>query len=142
MCPLYDQIYKLWRLLNQPYIKAVKSKFTKIRCAHITWKLLEETRLFFDQRLGPNDFTNRGPRRFSTANLGGLIEDVRRNKFLDSVTMSRQWKNKENINTWETHQGKIWGGNMKVTGVFPDNVQRPTSLDPYSTQARKGIQNL
>ena len=31
----------------------------------------------FDQRLGPNDFTNRGPRRFPTADLGGLIEDVR-----------------------------------------------------------------
>ena len=31
---------------------------------------------------------------------------------------------------------------MQATGVFTDNVQIPTSLDPYSTQARKGIQNL
>ena len=47
VCPLYDHIYKLWRVLNHPSIKSVKLKFTGIRCAHITWKLLEETRLFF-----------------------------------------------------------------------------------------------
>ena len=81
--PLYDQIYKLWRLLNHPSIKEVKSKFTRIRCAHITWQVLEEKILFFDQRLGPNDFTNRGPIRFPTADLGGLIKNVRRKKFLD-----------------------------------------------------------
>ena len=31
---------------------------------------------------------------------------------------------------------------MQANGVYSGNVQRPTSLDPYSTQARKGIQNL
>ena len=71
VCPLYDQIYKLWRVLNHPYIKEEKSKFTRIRCAHITWQVLEETRMFFDQRLGPKDFTNREPRRSPTADLGG-----------------------------------------------------------------------
>ena len=30
----------------------------------------------FDQRLVPNDFTNSGPRRLPTSDLGGLIEDV------------------------------------------------------------------
>ena len=69
VCPLYDQSYKLWRVLNQPSIKAANSKFTRIPCAHITWQVLEETRLFFDQRLGPNDFTNRGPRRSPKADL-------------------------------------------------------------------------
>ena len=98
--------------------------------------------MFFDQRLGTNDFTNRGPRRFPTSDLGGLIEDVRREKFLYSVTMPRQWNNQNNMNTWGTHQGKSQGGNMQATGVFPDNVQRPTYLEPYSTQSRKGIQNL
>ena len=73
VCPLYHQILKLWRVLKHPSIKAVKSKFTRIRCAHITWKVLEERRLFFDHWLGPNDFTNRGPRIFPTADLGGLI---------------------------------------------------------------------
>ena len=76
VCPLYDQIYKLWRVLNHPSIKVTKSKFTRIWCAHITWQLLEETRLFFNQHLGQNDFTNRGPRRLPTADLGGLIEYV------------------------------------------------------------------
>ena len=69
VCPIYDQILKLWRVKNHPSIKAVNSKFTRIRCAHITWQVLEETRLFFDQRLGPNDFTNMGPRRSPTADL-------------------------------------------------------------------------
>ena len=77
VCPLYDKILKLWRVLNHPSIQSSKSKFISIRCAHITWKVLEETRLFFGQRLVPNDFTNRGPRRFPTADLRGLIEDVR-----------------------------------------------------------------
>ena len=62
-------------------------------CAHITWKVLEETRMFLDQRLGPNVLTDRGPRRFPTSELGGLIEDVRRKKLLDSVTMTRQCNN-------------------------------------------------
>ena len=73
MCPLYDQILKLFRVLNHPYIKALKSKFTRISCAHKSWQVWEEMRLFFDQRLGPNDFKNRGPRRLPTADLGGLI---------------------------------------------------------------------
>ena len=137
VCPLYDQIYKLCRVSNHPSIKSVKPKFTRIRCAHITWKVFEDTRLFFDQQLVPNDFTNRGPRIFPTVDLGGLIEDVRQKRFLDSVTIPRQWNNQENINTWVTHQGNIKGGNMQETGVFPGNVQRTTSLDPYSTQSRK-----
>ena len=37
--------------------------------------------LFFDHRLGPNDFTDKVPRRFPTADLGGLIEDVRQISF-------------------------------------------------------------
>ena len=90
-CPLYDKVLKLWRVLNHPSLKTVKSKFTHVRCAQITWQVMEETRLFFDQYLRPNDFTSKGPRIFPTANLGGLVEDVRRNKLLDSITMSRHW---------------------------------------------------
>ena len=89
VCPIYYQVLKLRRVLNQPSIKVVKSKFIRIRCAHITWKVLEETRLFFDQQLGPNDFTNRGPRRSPTSDLGEFIENLRQNKFLNLVTMPR-----------------------------------------------------
>ena len=96
----------------------------------------------FDQRLGPNDLTNRGPRRFPTADLGGLIEDVRQKTFLDSVTMTREWNHQDNINTWGTHQGKIQGGVMQANGVYSGNVQRPTSLDPYPIQEIKGIKHL
>ena len=76
VCPLYYQVLKLWRLLNHPSLKLVKSKFTQIRCDHINWQVLEETRLFLDHRMGTNDFTNKGPRIFPTAYFGGLIEDV------------------------------------------------------------------
>ena len=107
-------------------MKAVKSKFTRIRFAHITWQVLEETRLFFDHRLGPNDFTNRVPRIPPTADLGVLIEDVLRNKLLDSVTMPRKWNNQENIKTWATHHGKIKGVNMQANIFFqvPSKGQR------------------
>ena len=97
--------------------------------------------MFFDQRLEPNNFTNRAPRRFPTADLGGLISNVRRNTFMDSVTMTRQWNKQDNVNTWVTHHGKTEGGNMQENGIFPGNVQMPTILDPYSTQARKGMKN-
>ena len=55
--------------------------------------------------------------------------------------MPRQWNSQENVNTWATHHGKIQGGNMQANGFFLGTVQRPTGLDPYSTQAIKGIQN-
>ena len=61
---------------------------------------------------------------------------------MDSVTIPMQWNNQYNINTWGTHQGKSQGGNIQAIGVFSGNVQSPTSLDPYSTQVRKGIQHL
>ena len=56
--------------------------------------------------------------------------------------MPMQWNHQDNINTWGTHQGKSQGGDMKANEVNLGNVQRPTSLDPYSTQAIKGIKNL
>ena len=31
---------------------------------------------------------------------------------------------------------------MQANGVYSGNIQRPTSLDPYATQERKGIQHL
>ena len=88
------------------------------------------------------EICKRGPIRFPTSNLGGLIEDVRRNKFLVSVTMPMQWNNQENVNTWVNHHVKIQGGNMQENGVFPGTVHNSTSLEPYLTQARKGMQNL
>ena len=111
----------------------------RIRYAHITWKVLEETSLFFGQRLGPNDFTNKGPIIFLTSDLGRFIEDVRRNKLLDSVTIPRQWNNQDTRNNWATHQGKVHGGNMQANGVFTGAVQMPNGLDPYSLPTVNGI---
>ena len=128
VCPLYDQVLNLWSVLNHPSRKSVKSKFTRIRCSHITWQILEEKRLFFGQSLGTNDFTNRGTRRFPTANLGGLIKDLRRSKFLDLVTIPSQWNNQYNVSTCSTQHGKIQGGNMQSNGVFSGTVQMPTGL--------------
>ena len=88
---------------------AVKSKFTCVRCYQITWQVLEETRMFFDQRLGTNDLKNKGPWIFPTANLGGFIEDVCCNKFLDYITMPSQWNTQDNGNKWSTHNGKGQG---------------------------------
>ena len=52
VCALHDQIYKLRRVLNHPYIRSVNSKITRIWCVHITWQLLEKIGLFFGQWLG------------------------------------------------------------------------------------------
>ena len=56
--------------------------------------------------------------------------------------MPRQWKNQENVKILSTHHGNIQRGKMQANGVFPGTFQRPTSLYPYSTQARKGTQNF
>ena len=72
--------------------------------------------MFFKQQLGPSDFTNKGPRRFPAADLGGLTEDVRCNKLLDLFTMSRQYNNQYNRNYWATHHGKGHRGNIKANG--------------------------
>ena len=55
--------------------------------------------------------------------------------------MPRHWNKQYNVNTWATHHVRIQGVNMQANGVFPSIVQKPTSLDPYSTQARNGMQN-
>ena len=71
--------------------------------------------MFFAQRLGPDDFVNGGPRHFPMAELTGLIDDVRQNNPLDSVTITGRWyfnnegifgynKNWDN-NTWLGKQG-------------------------------------
>ena len=39
VCPLYDQVLQLCRVLKYPSLKAVKSKFNRVRCAQITWKV-------------------------------------------------------------------------------------------------------
>ena len=93
-------------MLNHPSLKAVNSNFTRVRCDQITWKVLEETILLFDQWLGPNDFTNKGPIIFPTADLVDLIEDVWRNKLLDSITMTMQWNTEDNGFNWSTYYRK------------------------------------
>ena len=55
--------------------------------------------------------------------------------------MPSQCNNQENVNTWATHHGKSQGGNMQANGVYSGTFQNPTSLDLYSTQAIKRIQN-
>ena len=137
-CPLYYQLLKICRVLNHPLLKSVKSNFTRVRCSHITWQVLEETRMFFNRWMVPNDFINKGPRRFPTIYLWWLIEYVRRNNFLDLVTMPRQWNNQESGNTWATHHGKGQGGVYKQIGVFmvPSKGQRFWTL----TQRKHGME--
>ena len=133
---LYNQVLKLWRVLNQPLLNAVKSKLSQIRCSHISWQVLEEMKQFFYQRPVPNDFTNKGTRRFLTADLGGLIKGVRRNNLLDLVTMPNQWNNHYNGNNWGNRHGKSHGGNMQE--AFLGAVPMQKGLDRYSPTAGNG----
>ena len=111
-----------YRVLNHPSLKAVKQTSIRVRCAHITWQVLEETRLFFDQRLGPNDFMNK---------ILGLIEYVRRNKLLYLVTMPRKCNNQNTGNHWATHEGKGKGDNMQEHGFPPSDFPMPKGPNPY-----------
>ena len=132
VCPLYDQVLQLWRVLNHTLVKAVKFKFIHARCFQITWKVLEETTLFFDHRIRHNYFTNKGPRGFPMADLGNLIEDVWFKKFLGSVTIPRKWNTQDYGNNWSTHHGKGKGASSQANGGFPGDVPMPSVPDPYS----------
>ena len=103
-------------MLNHPSLKAIKSNFTRVRYAQINWQVLEDTRLLFDQRIGPNNFTNNGPKKPPTAYLGGLIEDVRRKNLLDSVTMPGKFNTKDHGKNWSTHHDKGKGERGKGKG--------------------------
>ena len=41
VCPLYDRVLQSWRVLSHPLLKAVKSYFIFVRCAQISWQVLE-----------------------------------------------------------------------------------------------------
>ena len=102
---------------------------------------MEETRLFFDQRLGPNDFTNMGPRRSPTPDFGGLIKDVRQKNIgfshnAKAMEPPREYKHLGNL------PGQESGGEYESKwGLFR---QRPKAYKfiPLIDTGKKGIQNL
>ena len=94
-------------------------------------------RLFFDQRLVTNGFTNNGPRRLPTAYLGRLIEDVRRTKLLELVTMPRQWRNQYTGKIGQTNRERVLG--IMCKQIVFGAVQMPKGLDPYSPPTENGI---
>ena len=77
--------------------------------------------MFFAQLLGRDNFVNGGLRRFPMAELKVLIDDVRRNNPLDSVTFLGRWNfnnkgkfsynNQGSTNTWV---GKKFHGANKL----------------------------
>ena len=118
----------MMEVIESPLYKSREAKIYKDSVRPHNLESIGGNKTFFNQWLVPNDLTNRGPRRSPTADLGGLIKDVRRNTFLYSVTTPRQWNHKKNMNTWVTHQGKSQGGNMQANGFYSDNTQRPTAV--------------
>ena len=88
--------------------------------------------MFFGQQLGPNDFTNKGPRIFFTSDLGGLIDNVRTNKLLDSVTIPMQQNTKDQRNNWYTHHVNGQRDSSKSIGEFYGAVPMPSDTDLYS----------
>jgi len=91
-CPLYIQIYRIYKVLDTSLLRDQKSKFGRLRCAQLTWQIIEECRSFFAQRCAPVDFTSGGPISYPTSELGGLLEDLKRGKPLDTINLPRQWQ--------------------------------------------------
>ena len=63
--------------------------------------------MFFAQRLGPDDFVNGEPQSFPMADLTGLIDDVRYNEPLNSVTLPGIWNFKHDGTFGYNNQGVI-----------------------------------
>ena len=146
MCSLYIQLFRLWEILDTEEVIENRSKFTPLCSEQVTWQVLEETRFFFVQRFGPDDFVNGGPQRFPMAELTVLIDDVRHNKPLDSVTIPGRWNFKHDgkfgytdqggTNTWKGKQ--CYGSNIqtnarKFGGEFRGAATTQRGPDPYIT---------
>ena len=91
----------------------------------------------FDQRLGPNDFTNRGPRRLPTAELGGLIEYVRQ-KILEfshnskAMEQPREYKHLGNL------PGKESGGEYASNWGFSRQCPKAYKFRNLFNTGKKG----
>ena len=90
-CPLYINGLALYRTLDHEVMQEHTEKFTRSKCAQLTWQLLEESRFFFRQRLIADDFENGGPYAYPMSKMGSLLDEVRRHKNLLVDTLPRQW---------------------------------------------------
>ena len=111
--------------------------------------------MFFAQRLGPDDFVNGGPRKFPMAELKGLIDDVRQNNPLDSVTITGRWYfNNEGIFGYNKNGTITHGLGSKATGQRSQQIQDnlgedlgaqsppPKGPDPCTTTSGVILQNF
>ena len=68
-----------------------RPKLTPLRCAQVTWQVLEEKILFFAHISAPGNFVYGGTQSFIMAELKGLIDDVQNNKSLYLVNLPGRW---------------------------------------------------
>ena len=137
-CPLYINVLALYRILDHEVMQEHTEKFTRAKCAQLTWQLLEESRFFFSQRLMADDFENGGPYSYPMSEMGSLFDEVRRHKNLIVDTLPRQWVFEEanghrggvrNFHKPPPGGGGHRGGKLRHT---PQNVSPPPGIDPYA----------
>jgi len=117
-------------------------KFTRAKCAQLTWQLLKESRFFFSQRLMADDFENGGPFSYPMSEMGSLLDEVRRHKNLCVDTLPRQWAFEEANGMRgggrEFQQplpggGGHGGGNL---GYILQQAAPPPGMDPYAASRK------
>ena len=111
-----------------------RSKFTPLRCAQVIWQVLEEIRLFFEQRLGPDYFVNGGTHRFPMVDMEGLIDDVCCNNPLNLVTLLGRWHFK--------HDGKFGYNNQGVTNTWQRKQYHRSKIPTNTGQFEGGCRGV
>ena len=120
---LQISVFRLWEILNIEAVRKNRSKFTPLRCAQVTWQVLEDTRLFFVQSPGPNYFSRGGPRHFLMADLTGLIDDVQQKKplYLVTIQVRLYFKNEGRFGYNNQGGNNAWLGNQGHKAKIPKN---------------------
>jgi hypothetical protein len=74
-CDYYQNLYRIYTVMDMQKVQQLKGKFTLEICRRITWAILDNGRAFFNMVLTPQDF-ERGLLAFPQSFLSIILESV------------------------------------------------------------------
>ncbi len=74
-CGYYQNLYKIYTVMDMQEVQQLKGKFTPEICHRITWVILNNGRACFNMVLTPQDF-ERGALAFPQSFLSSILESV------------------------------------------------------------------
>jgi uncharacterized membrane protein YgcG len=95
-CDLYDKLFSVYDILEEPEVLAMKQAFTPMLCKQITWAIYDDSRSFFATRMHPDDFkpsVDRSRRvKWPRSLLDDIMCDVRYQRPINRATFPHAWR--------------------------------------------------